>query len=326
MAAIPASLRNRLKLRQLALLAELQAAGSLHKAADQLGMSQPAATRLIQELESLMDAALFERTSRGMVPTDMGRLLMRHASMVLVGLDHVYQEALNLRSGNAGVLSVGMFPGAPSQLLTDAIVRLKADSPLMEVRLFEGTNEVLLSDLREGRLDLVLGRAPSMETKGAFAFERLYTERFSVVCGAHHRVSESMIKDLASLVDLPWVLPFPSATLRRNLEALFLSECGRLPHDIVEAVAPTLVVPLITGSLRLAAMPQWVARDHGVGARLRVLISQLPHVTGPIGVITRSGEAVSSQARRLVEELRQVRDTFTATQGDADTGSPVSKL
>lgn len=325
MAPIPATLRNRLKLRQLVLLAELQAAGSLHKAADQLGMSQPAATRLIQELESLMDAALFERTSRGMVPTDMGRLLMRHASMVLVGLDHVHQEALSLRSGNAGVLSVGIFPGAPSQLLTDAVVRLKADSPRMEIKLFEGTNEVLLSDLREGRLDVVLGRAPSLESKGAFAFELLYTEHFSVVCGASHPVPESIPKDLASLVDLPWILPFPSAALRRNLEAMFLSECGRLPLDIVEAVAPTLVVPMLTGSLRLAAMPQWLARDHWVGGRLRVLIGRLAHLAGPIGVITRSGEAVSSQARRLVEELRQVRYPSTATLSDAKTGSLIPK-
>jgi molybdenum-dependent DNA-binding transcriptional regulator ModE len=95
------TLRNRLKLRQMHLLATLADAPSLHKAAARLGMSQPAATRLLQELEETMGGPLFERTGRGLAPTDMGRLLMRHAQLLVAGIDQVYEEALALRTGDA---------------------------------------------------------------------------------------------------------------------------------------------------------------------------------------------------------------------------------
>lgn len=220
MAVSATALRNRLKLRQLVLLAELEAEGSLHKASRKLGMSQPAATRLVHELEDLMGDSLFERTSRGMVPTDMGRLLMRHASMVLAGIEHVYQEAAELRSGNAGVLRLGMFPGAPPKLVADAVIGLKRAAPQMEIKLVQGNNDALLDELRGGKLDLVVGRAPAASMKAAYDFELLYNEHFSVVSGASMPAPTAPC-GLEKLIDLPWILPLAGTTLRSNLDLLF---------------------------------------------------------------------------------------------------------
>ena len=314
------ALRNRLKLRQLVLLAELDTAGSLHKAAERLGMSQPAATRLVRDLEELMDASLFERTSRGMTPTDMGRLLMRHASTVLAGIDHVYQEAAALRSGNAGSLRVGMFPGAPPMLVADAVIALKRKTPRMDVKLVQGSNEELLDGLRDGGLDMVVGRAPTDDGKGAFDFELLYSEHFSVVGSLSEEVTHASCA-LEQLIDRPWILPLPSTALRSNVDLLFLSTCGRLPVDFIEAVYSPLVVSLVTKGHRLATMPSWIARELRNGGGMKILITRLPNITGPIGMLTRAGEAPSSQTTRLAEALRLSRENFDSAATDPKTVS-----
>ncbi|HSV81843.1 MAG TPA: LysR substrate-binding domain-containing protein [Ramlibacter sp.] len=319
-----AALRNKLKLRQLALLAELEQAGTLHKAADRLGMSQPAATRLIHELEELMGASLFERTSRGMAPTDMGRLLIRHAAMVLAGIDHVYQEAVALRSGNAGILRAGLFPGVPPRLVAAAITQVKRESPRMDVQLVEGANDRLLAALREGDLNIVVGRAPAGEDSQAFAFELLFTEYFSVVCAANGEPPATA--DLAALVDHPWVLPSPGSALRSSLDVQFLSRCGRLPPNLIEASVSPTVVALLNAGNYLAVMPSLQARDYAAGRQLRIVIPRLAHLAGPIGTITRAGEAQSSQALRLVEALRAASEPLNHAAGDPETGSPLPKV
>lgn len=317
----PASLRNKLKLRQLALLAELESAGTLHKAADRLGMSQPAATRLIHELEELMGASLFERTSRGMSPTGMGHLLIRHASMFLAGIDHVYHEAAAMRDGNAGVLRVGLFPGAPPMLLAHAIAQLKRETPQMDIELADGPNEALLSGLRDAALHLVVGRAPAGRGVEDFDFELLFTESFSVVCAGHGAAVPAGPHDLASLVDRPWILPFPPSALRANLDVLFLSQCGRLPTNLIESVSIPANVALMKTAGCLTVMPQWAARDYAALGQLRILVEDIAHLAGPIGIVTRSGEPRPSHVWRLVQALRAAGQAFAA--GDPKTGSPV---
>ena len=317
MPASSASLRNKLKVRQLALLAELESAGSLHRAADRLGMSQPAASRLIQELEDLMGSSLFERTSRGMTPTDMGRMLMRHASLFLAGLDQVYEQAVALRTGNAGVLRVGFFPGTPPKLVGCAITRLKAETPLMDIHVVEGPNEVLLSALRDGDLNLVVGRSPGAGESEGFEFEFLLKEYFAVVCGARNHEPPATSADLVDLVDLmhfPWILPVRSAPLRTNLEVLFLGQCGRQPTNLIESISLPLNVALMTAGNYLAVMQSSLAREYAAQGELRILIDRLPDLVGLIGIFTRSGEMPTSQARRMIDSLRISSASLVATR------------
>ena len=304
MPASSASLRNKLKLRQLALLAELESAGSLHRAADRLGMSQPAASRLIQELEDLMGSSLFERTSRGMTPTDMGRMLMRHASLFLAGLDHVYEEAVALRTGNAGVLRVGLFPGTPPRLMGAAITRLKSETPLMDVHVVEGPNDQLLASLRDGDLNLVVGRSPGAGESEGFEFEFLLKEYFSVVCGADNQQPPAAPADLADLVHFPWILPVRSSPLRTNLEGLFLGQCGRQPANLIESTSLPLNVALMIAGDYLAVMQTSLAREHVARGELRILMKRLPDLVGLIGIFTRSGETPVSQVLRMTDSLR----------------------
>ena len=317
-----AALRNRLKLRQLVLLAELESAGSLHKAAERLGISQPAATRLLRELESLMDAELFERTSRGMSPTDMGRLLMRHAAMLLNGVDQMHQQAAAVRSGAAGSLVVGLYPGTAPELVTDALLQVKRGAPRMDVRLVHGAGEALLEGLHEGRFDLLVGRAPTGDGEGVLDFELLYMEHFSVVCGAE-REHPPASSGFDILVQLPWILPTRDTALRRNLELVFLGACGRMPADVIETTTSAVASLLVTRGGRLAAVPSWLAREQAGLGLMRVLVPPLSNLSGPVGVTRRSRLEASVPVATFVAALHEACAHLAAgAADDPDSESP----
>jgi DNA-binding transcriptional LysR family regulator len=97
------SLSRKLKLQQLILVAKVIDTGSLLRAAKELGMTQPAITKAVQELEAFFSAPLFERTNRGVVPTELGRLLGRRAKSMNTELRYLTDEINALQGGTAAL-------------------------------------------------------------------------------------------------------------------------------------------------------------------------------------------------------------------------------
>src|SRR5262245_16362840 len=84
--------RSRLKTRQIVLLAHLDEERSVLRAAEAAGMTQPAASKLLGELEDALGVRLFERHARGVQPTWYGEILVRHARSVLAELSRAQEE------------------------------------------------------------------------------------------------------------------------------------------------------------------------------------------------------------------------------------------
>ena len=312
------TLRNRLKLRQLALLPALDETGSLHKAADRLGMSQPAATRLLQDLEELIGVALFERTSKGMLPTRMGRVLVRRAITILAGVDQIHEETQALRSGHVDTLHLGLFTGAPPLLAAQAIAAIKQTTPEVEVRLVTADNVQLLSDLQDGSLDMVIGRAPPASTSANLSFERLYTDYFTVTCSiANTRVSADAC-GLQQLVSLPWIFPLPGTPLRNSLDIQFMGQCGRLPTNLTECGSIAAMQALLATGDYLAVMPRALAQPLARAGQIRILMDRLANIAGPVGIITRSHEARSTVMNRMVQALHAAWQEQQTRELEAD--------
>src|SRR3990170_3396374 len=102
-----ALLYRRLKLRQLLLLRALRDSGNLRRSAAALNLTQPAATRMLQDLENTLGLKLFERSQRGMAPTPYGEAMIRHAGAVLADLDSAREELSALADGSHGRVAVG---------------------------------------------------------------------------------------------------------------------------------------------------------------------------------------------------------------------------
>src|SRR5690348_1835138 len=112
---------RRLKLRQLELLAQLVEHQSLAGAAGAMNVTQPAATKLLREMEATLDVTLFDRLPRGMRATAFGEIMTRHARTVLAALDRAREEIAGLAEGASGSVTVGSVRGATAALLAPAL-------------------------------------------------------------------------------------------------------------------------------------------------------------------------------------------------------------
>ena len=95
-------IRARLKTRQLLLLVAMEEEGNIHRAAQMLNMTQPAASKLLKDLEDMLGVQLFDRLPRGMRPTWYGETMIRHARMALASLSQAAWEAAPCLSGQVG--------------------------------------------------------------------------------------------------------------------------------------------------------------------------------------------------------------------------------
>ncbi|MGE8386267.1 MAG: LysR family transcriptional regulator, partial [Pseudomonas putida] len=118
------SMASRLRLRQLRLLISLDELGSIHKAAEAMSITQPGATKALNEIESTLGAVLFERTSKGLEANDLGRCVVRYARLIGNDLAHLREEMLGILQGHGGRLSVGTIMGAVP-IMVEGLARLR---------------------------------------------------------------------------------------------------------------------------------------------------------------------------------------------------------
>jgi DNA-binding transcriptional LysR family regulator len=304
---IPTStvLTRRLKLRQLLLLRALGNSGNLRRSAATLNLTQPAATRLLQELEATLGLVLFERSRRGMAATPYGEAMIRHARAVLADLDSARDELAALADGSHGRVAVGSLISTASLLVPRTIARVKVASPRLHITVQEGTHENLLDALLKGDLDLMLGRALPSAALESIVVEVLYREEFRVVCGTANPLARRRPK-LAELVDRAWILPPAQVPLRQRIEALFLARTGRRPENLVESISVLTNLTLLRESDALGVLPAGTARYYAKLGLMRELPLSLAGILGPVALVTRRNHARSPAADAFVGALRRV--------------------
>ena len=125
--------RSRLKLSHLRMIVALEEHEMVSAAAGAMNISQPAASRMIAEMESLLDAQLCERLSRGVRLTPLGRTLARHARSVLLQLVQAEQEITDTRTGRSGSVAIGAVTAPAIDLAAPAIGKIRATFPRIEL-------------------------------------------------------------------------------------------------------------------------------------------------------------------------------------------------
>lgn len=297
-------LNGRIKLRQLALVRMLGETGNLRRAAAAMHVAQPAATKLLADLEAVLGVSLFERSRGGMAPTIYGEALIRHARSLLAGLDVARDEIKRLVDGASGSVTVGTLVSTAPVLLPRSIARLKSQRPGVMVSVTEGTHDLLIAALLRGDLDVTLGRVTGEAGSGGLNFEVLYEEDFCVVCGTAHPLARSRRLRFADLVDQPWILPPAGLPIRQRLDALFAAATGRVPDDVTESVSLLTNQTLLQEAPFLGVLPEAVALHYRKLDLLRILPVPLEGLRPPVAVITRKDAPLSPAAAGLIDTLR----------------------
>ena len=292
---------TRLKLKQLRLLLAVGRHRSILNASKELNLSQPAATKMIKDLELDFEVQLFERTNRGVIPTVFGEALIRHGKLIFAQVSNAAQELDDLNEGASGRIVVGTLLAASPRLLPAAIAATLAARPNVAIKVVEGTNEVLMPALRAGELDMVVGRLPTHRHRGELAQVALFDERIVAVARPGHPLAGRQ-QGLAALLRYGWILPPVETSLRRQLDQLFIAE-GRAPAPVVESVSYLTNRSLLAASDLIGVMPAHVAAQDVAGGALVQLDAALPLAAGPVGVSYRKATGLSPAAAAFLTAL-----------------------
>ncbi len=297
-------LRTRLKARQLALLVALAERRSLRQAAADIAVSQPAATKLLHDLEDALGVRLFERASWGMEPTLFGETMIRYARGFLTDLTEAREELAALAAGTRGKLRVGAVTGAVPRLLVPALASVRRDGPGVRVYLLVNANEVLAAALRQGTLDLAIGALPAQEDAAAFHVEPLADEPLCVVARAGHRPRRTAGGFAAAFARATWVLPPAGNPLRETADAWFAAAGRALPADLIETVSVVATIALLQQTDTMSILPVDLARHYEERGMLGRVEAALPPGGGRYALITRANRQLSPTALALRDALR----------------------
>jgi DNA-binding transcriptional LysR family regulator len=296
---------TRLKLKQLRLLVAVGKHNNIQNAARELNVSQPAATKMIKDLELDFEVQLFERTNRGVIPTPFGQALIRHGKLIFAQVSNAAQELDDLNDGSTGRVVVGTLLAASPHLLPMAVARLMADRPKVAIKIVEGTNEVLMPALRSGEIDFVVGRLPTHRHRNEIAQETLLHERILAVTGQTHPLAGVLSLDFAALKPFGWILPPTETSLRRQLDQLFIAQGQYLPPVAVESISYLTNRALLQTQKLIGLMPAHVAAQDIKSGLLKKIDWNVPFGDGPVGVSYRDGGDFSPAGAAFLQALRE---------------------
>ncbi len=297
-------LRARLKTRQLLLLIALDEQRNIHRAAEELHMTQPAASKQLKDLEDMLDVRLFERLSRGMEPTIYGETMIRHARMALTSLSLAHDDIVALKSGLSGQVTIGAIMTPGMALLPRAISRVKQAAPLMRIGVEVETSNILLDRLQRGTLDFLVARILDAANQADLQYEELADEPVCVVARVGHPFENAEHLQLADIVRSGWVLSPQGSILRHRCDMMFRRAGLAPPDNVIDTTALLLIISLLQQTDSLHLMPQEVARYYAQLNILTILPIDVAIKMDGFGIITKRNDLLSPSAAVVLDAIR----------------------
>ena len=202
--------KRRLKLRDLDILMAVIETGSMGKAASRLGISQPAVSKAMVELETALGVKLVDRSRRGVAPTPYGLALGKRSIAIFNDLRQGVQDIDFLSDPTTGEIRIGTTEPVAMAIVLPAIDRLVRQYPRMFFHVVAGDTGTLYRELTERNVELavsrIIGRLPD-----ELSAEILFHDSFAVVTAATNPLTGRRKLTLAELANEPWTLyPFDS--------------------------------------------------------------------------------------------------------------------
>ena len=280
-------LTSRLRVKHLDLFSSVMDLGSLRRAADACSMTQPAATKLVHELEEMFAAVLFRRDKRGMEPTHHADVLQRHVAVLMADVARAQEEMSLASQGGSGHVRLGVLPSLAPGLLTLSVVRLLDRYPRLRFTIHEANTNELLDGVARNELDVTCGRIVERSAADELRLVEVYDEPFVIVARAGHPTARAPRVDWKALSQALWVLPAAGTPMRNFINGLFSRHRAFRPLVAVECSALEKVAHLIAGSDMLGLLPRSFALRGETSGELVVVKRDLGDPFVPVSLISR---------------------------------------
>lgn len=298
-------LPNGIRMRHLTTFVEVSRAKSFVKAADALAVTQPAVSKTVRELETLLAAPLLDRSRRVVTLTPFGEIFLRHAEASLVSLRRGVGALLDARSPQAPPVRIGALPTVSARLLPQVLRAFMAAGLGAVPQVVTGPNAYLLSQLRGGDLDIVIGRMGSPGEMADFAFEHLYSERIAFVVRPGHPLLRNAPLEPAKIADYEMIMPPPGSAIHPVVEQLVLTLGLARPATVLQTVSSAFGRAYVRGGDAVWLISEGVVRQDVADGTLAALPVDTAQTLGPVGITTRADRPVDPANETLLGELRR---------------------
>ncbi len=293
-------IRRGLKVSQIRLLAALRETGQISAAAQMVGMTQPAASRLLGQLEDLAGTPLHERHPRGIALTEAGRILADEAMSTLRGFDLAGQRIGEAVSGLRGAVRLGSVTGPSLEIVLPALRTARRSLPRVEISILVDTSDRLGESLLSREIDFYIGRIPHQADARSFSLEAIGPEPISLVVRQDHPLTRDAPLDIARCLGYDWVLQPPGGLLRRTVETYLMERGFGLPDRVIGTTSQLFTLALVHETNAIAPLARAVADffiDRGaLGSRLARLPVAADLRVADYALISRAEEILSPAA------------------------------
>jgi DNA-binding transcriptional LysR family regulator len=305
-------------LRDIGYFAVIAAHGHLGRAAEALGLGQPALSLSLRRLETSAGAKLVKRTPKGVELTDVGSALLSHVGRLKLAREDLAREMSDLAHGHAGHLRVGATPAIANGPLPNACTTLLKGAPRASVNVsITASTGVMLEALRKGELDLVVSQVRDMPREGLVR-ELLWEDEFVVYASVRHRLAKRRSVALADLVEERWASTAAAGFLAWNSLRQVFEERGLPAPEFAVVSDSTVLNGQMVASLDLLGHAPRRSLDaiaDNLGLKpLRVTDAKWIR---PVAVIYRKDGYLSPMARRFVGILKDMATEIAANQSPA---------
>jgi DNA-binding transcriptional LysR family regulator len=293
-------------LRDIEYFSVLAEYGHVGRAAEALGLGQPALSLSLRRLEKSVQAKLVKRTPKGVELTKVGFALLSHARRLRLARDDLMREVAELAHGRAGNLHIGTGPATGATFLPTACSTLLKTAPNATLRFTVATNSVLLPALSNGDLDIVVNHVPR-SVKPDLVQELLWEDEFCVYVSVNHPLAKRNHITLADLAQERWAIA----------EAAAFQSWQSLHRTFEDHGLPPPKISLVTDSVMLRLCTVASSNLLGFSSRQVVQLAE-PHAKVMIvpidgmswirrvGVVYRKNIHLSLMALRFIEILKTI--------------------
>lgn len=293
-------------LQQLNMFTTIVSCGSLGRAANALGMTQPALSRAIQRLEASVGSPLFERHTKGMQLTAIGSALLPHAISLQRDAVHAREELDAMRGLARGVIKVGAVGSIASLVLPMAIGRVLEKWPNLRVEIIEGVWDRLAEGLLTHEIDLALAMAGLETDEISSISDCRWTDRSHIVAAADHPLRNKRKLRLEDTLTERWALTPKGTGPYAHMKETFERNGVAFPEIAVETRSVIVLKSLVArcGFVSWMAEPMYEGeKEQGVLDKLNIIGLDAPRT---LTAFRRRQGILPAPALKLLDELRHL--------------------
>lgn len=283
-------------LRHLRALVALSDLKLIARVSEALGVTQPAVSKQIAELEKIVGVPVVTRDRNRLYLTPIGARLAEHARQALGQLDRAAFDIEAMTSGVSGSVTVGVVSSVAPTLLPSTISLFKRSTPQANVSVSEGHFVELLPQLEAGALDLLIARVWQPQELAGIDQMALFSEPVVVVAGRDHQLAQEAAVKWADVANFPWILPKPNSVARQAVDALFAANGLSPPTNTVSSLSLALNTELLRAMPVLGLLPQRLAQTQAGRGELVTLPLDTHDLLSEVRCFWRTDQIVQNAA------------------------------